>query len=187
MQQKIAFVKTGWSKEYSGEPVIGRHERIREAHERFNFRRAPDGRFCGYLPPIGPKYRPPQPEEGENWLVIFVAARNGGGPLTVVGWYDDAVFNKEYQIRPEYQLPSGFDKDSEGNEYTYCVHAEKGQLIPESERKIIVPGDHFKKSPIIYARRGKSSDQDLWRQEFVEIAKEVVKHGENKKRVTDGA
>lgn len=181
MQQKIAFVKTGWSEEYRGGLVAGRHGYIQEnqtGHERFNFLQAPNGRFYGYLPPIGRNYSSPRPEERENWLVIFVAARNGDGPLTVVGWYDNAVFNNEYQIRPEYHLTTGFERDEDGNEYTYCVHSDKGQLIPESERSITVPGNHFRRAPIIYVQRGKNSDQETWRKDFVKIAKQATESKE---------
>ena len=177
MEQKIAFVKTGWSEEYKGGLVVGRYSYLQEnetGHERFNFLQAPDRRYYGYLPPIGTKYRPPQPKEKGDWLVIFVSARNGTGPLTVVGWYDGAVFNYEYQNRPEYQLRSNFEKDEHGQEYTYCVHSEKGHLIPEGERKIIVSGKHFGRIPIVYAQQGGGTDQDAWRKDLVRLAKQVM-------------
>ena len=62
MQERIALVKTGWSDEYQGGQVLGRYahiEQFDEAHERFNFRHAADGRYYGYLPPIGKQLRPP--------------------------------------------------------------------------------------------------------------------------------
>ena len=103
MNEQIAFVKIGWSDYYQGDRVIGRHAHIceyEEAHERFNFLRASDGLFYGSLPPIGPNRRPPQPKKRENWLVIFVAARNGNGPLTIIGWYNNATFERDYLDRP---------------------------------------------------------------------------------------
>ena len=177
MEQKIAFVKTGWSEEYRGGPFAGRYSYLQEnetGHERVNFLQAPNSRFYGYLPPIGTKSRPPQPKEREDWLVIFVSARNGTGPLTVVGWYDGAVFNNEYQNRPEYQLASNFERDEHGKEYTYCVHSEKGHLIPEGERKITVLGTHFGRTPIVYAQQGSGSDQEAWRKDLVRLAKQVM-------------
>jgi len=112
MVERIAFVKTGWSEEYSGGPVVGRHAHIsefKEAHERFNFLKAPNKQFYAYLPPIGRNFRPPQPQETSDWLVIFVSARNGNGPLTVVGWYEHATFEREYQERPEYESGQNFE------------------------------------------------------------------------------
>ena len=53
---------------------------------------------------MGRNKRPPQPKESENWLVIFVAARDGNGPLTVVGWYDNASFENEYTDSPNTDL-----------------------------------------------------------------------------------
>lgn len=178
MRKRIAFVKTGWSDSYQGDPVVGRHAHIseyEEAHERFNFLRAKDGRLYGYLPPIGSNHRPPQPKERENWLVIFVAARNGNGPLTVVGWYDNAVFERDYTDRPEYQSANDFETDVQGNNYIYCVSSDNGNLIPVSSRNITVSGDHFKRTPIVYAR-GNGPD-DGWRQELAKLAEEIVKSG----------
>jgi len=183
-QEKIAFVKTGWSEEYRGGPVSGKHGYLLEnktGHERFNFLKAPNGRFYGYLPPIGRNYRPPQPKEKRGWLVIFVAAKNGTGPLTVIGWYKSAVFESEYQDRPEYQLSSGFEKDERGKEYGYCVYSQDGYLIPVADRYTTVPGQHFKRAPIIYAQQGNASDQDDWRKEFVKLAKQVMKSATSRK------
>lgn len=115
MYERIAFVKTGWSENYIGDPVVGRHAHIwdyEEAHERLNFSHAHDGHYYGYLPPIGRYHRPPQPKVPEGWLVIFVVARNGNGPLTVVGWYENAKFQREYTPRPEYEAGIDFETDA---------------------------------------------------------------------------
>ncbi|AJQ95515.1 DUF3883 domain-containing protein [Gynuella sunshinyii] len=175
MIERIAFVKTGWSEEYAGGPVVGRHAHIsefEEAHERFNFLQAPTQKFYAYLPPIGRNFRPPQPKETNGWLVIFVSARNGNGPLTVVGWYENALFEREYQERPEYDSGNDFETDVDGNNYVYCVRATTAHLIPVANRRIVVSGDHFKRTPIIYAR-GNGQD-DEWRQELAVIAEEIV-------------
>src|SRR5438105_964049 len=120
MHERIALVKTGWSDRYQGGPVFGRYAHIAqfdEAHERFNFLQHSDGLFYGYLPPIGPKKRPPQPKVRDNWLLIFVSARNGNGPLTVVGWYDNAIFHEEYAERREYFTSEDFETDVQGKRY----------------------------------------------------------------------
>src|SRR5216683_2353302 len=120
---KIAFVKTAWSDLYEGEQVRGRHRYLRgrgAGHEKYNCMPGLDGVYYGYVPPIGRKERPPQPSDRNNWLVMFVAAREGSGPLTIVGWYADASFTEEYRPRPEYPQ-SGFETDDEGNQFLYCV------------------------------------------------------------------
>lgn len=181
MRKRIAFVKTAWSENYQGDPVVGRHAHISEfdeGHERFNFLRANDDRFYGYLPPIGSKHRPPQPKEKKDWLVVFVAARNGTGPLTVVGWYNNANFESDYTDRPEYQSGNDFETDSDGENYIYCVSSDSANLIPVSERYITVPGDHIKRTPIVYARGNGQGDD--WRRALSELAEKIVKPGREK-------
>lgn len=174
MAKCIAFVKTGWSDDYAGGSVVGRHADISKKkadHERFNFLKAPDEQFYAYIPPIGRNYRPPQPREKDDWLLIFVSARNGNGPLTVVGWYEHAVFESEYCERPEYALDQRFETDFDGNKYIYCIKSGVAKLIPAESREIVVPGDHLRQSPIIYVRgNGKNDD---WRQEFAVLAEEI--------------
>lgn len=175
MLERIAFVKTGWSDEYSGGPVVGRHAHIseyQEAHERFNFLKAPDGKYYAYLPPIGRKSRPPQPREKHNWLIIFVSAQNGNGPLTVVGWYKNAFFELEYCERPEYALGQDFATDVNNNKYVYCISSGLALLIPTENRNILVPGDHFKRTPIVYVRGNGKNDK--WRLELATLAEEIA-------------
>ena len=175
MHEKIAFVKTGWSDEYRGGPVFGRYAHIvqfDEAHERFNFRRTADGRFYGYLPPIGQAQRPPQPKVEDGWLLIFVSARKGTGPLTVVGWYEEATLHSEYADRPEYTTEPDFENDVHGARFGYCISADAGHLIPVASRMQTVPSDHFKRSPILYAKgNGKN---ELWRRKLASLAEELV-------------
>lgn len=174
MFDRIAFVKTGWSEEYRGGPVVGRHAHIseyEEAHEKFNFQAGPDHRYYAYIPPIGRNFRPPQPKHPDGWLVIFVSARNGNGPLTVVGWYEHAVFEREYQERPEYSAGQDFETDVDGNNYVYCVSADSAQLISVDNRNIAISGEHFKRAPIIYARGNGKNDR--WRRKLARLADEV--------------
>ena len=175
MHTQIALVKTGWSDEYQGEPVLGRYAHITEfdeAHERFNFQKTSNGRFYGYLPPIGQKERPPQPKIQDGWLLIFVSARNGNGPLTVVGWYEDATLHSEYTDRPEYNTEPDFDTDVHGEKFGYCISADIAHLIPVGSRTQKISGDHFRKSPVLYLRgNGKN---ESWRQELATLAEELV-------------
>lgn len=175
MHARIALVKTGWSDEYRGGPVLGRYAHIAqfdEAHERFNFRRTEDGRYYGYMPPIGTKQRPPQPTVKDGWLLIFISARNGNGPLTVVGWYENATLHPEYSDRPEYKTEPDFENDVHGARFGYCISAGTAHLIPVASRTQTVSGDHFKRASILYVRgNGKN---DVWRMELANMAEELV-------------
>ncbi len=175
MHKKIALVKTGWSEQYQGGPVLGRYAHITkfdEAHERFNFLEHSDGLFYGYLPPIGPMERPPQPKVKDGWLMIFVSARNGNGPLTVVGWYDNATFHEEYAERPEYTTSGDFETDVHGEKYSYCISADTGHLISATSRIHTVSGAHLKRSPVLYVR-GNGKDEP-WRRELASFAETLV-------------
>lgn len=175
MHDRIALVKTGWSEQYQGGAVLGRYAHItefNEAHERFNFLKHSDGYFYGYLPPIGKKEHPPQPKVNVGWLLIFVSAKNGHGPLTVVGWYENATLLEEYAERPEYSTSEDFETDVHGNKYGYCLSANTGHLIPAASRIHTVSGEHFKRSPILYVRgNGKN---ESWRNELAIFAETIV-------------
>jgi hypothetical protein len=177
MYKQIALVKTGWSDHYEGGPVVGRHAHVQEfseAHERFNFLQH-EGRFYGYLPPIGRNERPPQPKDNKGWLLLFVSARNGSGPLTVVGWYEDATFHNDYLPRPEYSESGDFELDVHGSKYGYCISAPSAHLIPTAERTRTVSGDHFKRTPVLYVR-GNGKDE-LWRENLAQLAESIVSTG----------
>jgi hypothetical protein len=177
MHTRIALVKTGWSDEYQGGPVLGRYAHIAqydEAHERYNFQQTADGKYYGYLPPIGKKERPPQPKTAEGWLLFFVSARKGNGPLTVVGWYEDATLHSEYSPRPEYTAEQDFETDVHGAKFGYCISAAVAHLIPVADRTQIISGDHFKRSPVLYVRgNGKN---ETWRRDLANLAEKIVKN-----------
>lgn len=175
MYERIAFVKIGWSDDYQGGPVLGRFAHVREykdAHERFNFLQHADGRYYGCLPPIGPKKRPPQPRMKDDWLLVFVSARNGNGPLTVVGWYKGATFHEEYIQRPEYSDADEFEFDVHGDKYSYCINAGSAHLVPTASRTRTVSGDHLKRSPVLYVRG--NAKADAWRRELAHFAETLV-------------
>lgn len=175
--ERIAFVKIGWSEAYEGDLVRGRAGWINangDAHERFNFLRGPDGRFYGYLPPIGPKFRTPQPDEPAGWLVIFVAPLDGSGRLVPVGWFEDATFEEDYEERPEYAAGVPFERDVKGDPYIYAIHADRGTLIPARVRqRITVPGrPHFGQTPVLYAAGyGRPAP---WRAAYRKLALRIV-------------
>ncbi len=180
---KIAFVKTGWSDYYSGGPIIGRHDYIykfNDAHERFNFLQAPDKKYYAYIPPIGEKYSVPQPADREGWLIIFVSAYEGKGPLVAVGYYVNARFESELKYRPEYELQIPFETDVQGNKYSYCIISNEAYLIPKSERDFEIDGKHFRRSPIIYARG--VNNKDNWRKDYANIAEQIYRQYSTKEK-----
>jgi len=181
MADHIAFVKTGWSDKYQGGPVIGRHGYLNtskgpgganEGYECFNFMPAPDGAYYGYVPPIGTKGVSPKPNVKTGWLLIFVAAYRGSGPLTAVGWYEHAAFSDDYEPRPEYKLGKGFETDDRGEKFVYCVSAARAHLIDIKHRESIISGNHFRRASIIYVRGQGRNEQ--WRQELAERAEEIA-------------
>jgi hypothetical protein len=182
MFERIAVVKTAWSDDYAGEMPKGRHANIRklgDAYERYNFQKGPRGRYYGYLPPMGEKERPPQAAETTGWLLVFVAAQNGTGPLVVVGWYEDATLHDEYLKRPEYAEPRGFPTDIHGAPYSYCLTARRVHLIPSGERIYRIAGDHIRRAPIVYLRGGPGTDP--WRAALAREL-EILISGRAKKR-----
>jgi hypothetical protein len=115
----------------------------------------------------------PQPEPRDGWLVIFVSAEDGKGPLLPVGWYKDATFEEDWKPRPEYPE---FVLDIDGGEYSWAVSArcEDVHLIPVTERKTFrVRGSpHLGKTPILYAAGG--SRNERWRKAYARLAERIV-------------
>jgi hypothetical protein len=172
---RIAFVKTGWSEWYQGGLVSGRHSYINEyeeAYEKYNFLPIANGKHYAYIPPIGKKERPPQPKENDGWLIIFVAAKNGKGKLTIVGWYENATFHSNYLPRPEYKFESGFETDNEGMNYSYCISSENAYLVPPNERTKTISGKHFGRTPVIYVKG--VQEKDDWRKKLSKLAQYYV-------------
>lgn len=178
MAERIAFVKTGWSEEYAGGPVIGRHSHIKkfsEAHEALNFLPDMSGTYYAYVPPIGEQFRPPQPSLSNGWLVVFVSAKDGNGPLTVVGWYKDASFLSEYKPRPDYGRGHLVPRTPSGEPYIYCLSAPSGHLVDPEHRTVQISGVHFRRAPIIYVKGGGRDDE--WRKELAALTEKLVAVG----------
>lgn len=174
MTNQIAFVKTGWSDYYCGGPVYGRHKHIEkfdEAYECLNFLPSKQGNWYAYIPPIGKDKRPPQPSKNEDWLVVFVAARNGDGPLTIVGWYKKAKFEPGYLERPKLKNET-VPLAPNGKSYLYCIHSKNAYLIEPEDRNTEISGEHFRRAPIIYVSgNGKN---EPWRKELSDLALEIT-------------
>ena len=176
MVDRVAIVKTGWSDWYQGGPVVGRFgylnatEEGQKGHECYNFKPAQDGTYYGYLPPIG--RGPPQPRMKDHWLLIFIAAFEGKGPLTFVGWYEDATFAEGYTERPEYRLSEPFETDAWGSPLFYCISAKRTHLVPLEKRTETLPGHHMRRSPIAYVRG--QGEAEPWRESLAARAEELV-------------
>lgn len=172
MIDKIAFVKTGWSVAYQGGAVLGRYSYLRRhrgaGYEACNFLPDGNGTFRAYVPPIGEQYAIPKPKDPNGWLVVFVAAKEGRGPITVVGWYRDATFHRSSELRPEYKETSGFPLTSDRKKYSYCISAPAAHLIPIDHRTVTISGSHFRSAAYIAVRGDGKSES--WRKKLAELA-----------------
>jgi hypothetical protein len=176
MRERIAFIKTGWSKFYDGSDLVkGWHSYLNEkqGYEAYNFLPGMDGKFYGYLPPIGKKGLP-NPRVKKDWLLIFVARQDGVGSLKVVGWYDSADFLPEYQSRSINNSIRKNQNLSDGEQFLYCIVARSGHLIPEEEREgIDLP--NMKRTPLLYVR-GRGKDPALNDEKLAILAEKIVQN-----------
>lgn len=181
MVERIAVIKTGWSDDFQGAEVEGDHRYVREngyGHEKFNFRRTPDGTFCIYTPPLREE-TPPNPKHKAGWLVFHLAKRPKRSGLYLVGWYEDAEFLNRYQPRPEYkQRPSRLELDNGGQPYSYIIAAPKAVQLNSLDTPHIFRGDKMKRAPVFYLRGGDKSEG--WRDHLAE--KLLAIRSQNKKR-----
>lgn len=181
---RVAFIKTAWSELYDGEPVKGKAGYVSkgyQGHEKFNFRRGSTGMCYATMPPIGPALATPKPTQKDGWLLIFISAEEGNGPLKVVGWYEDAVFEDRGIPRPDYKSNPYFERDDAGKPYTYCVSARRAHLIPVSERPLISIGDRMKRSPILYARG--NNVKEPWRERLAKVAESLLRQLRSAKKL----
>jgi hypothetical protein len=74
--------------------------------------------------------------------------------------------------RPEYELGVPFETPSDGGQFAYCISAPTARLVLSIQRAITVPGAHFRRSPIIYARGGDKFDS--WHAEFAALAERLA-------------
>jgi uncharacterized protein DUF3883 len=107
--------------------------------------------------------------------VIFVAPLHGVGRLVPVAYYTNARFETEYTDRPEYHENSGFERAPNGNKHVYNVSArlQDCRLIPIERRpEFKIPGDRFRRTPILYARSPNHSHS--WRRRYAAIADRIL-------------
>ena len=168
MHDRILIAKIGWADHYQGEGELmgfagGGY------YERFNFRRAPNGRFHGSIP-----RRSPTPKVPTGWLVLFIAPVNGRGPWYAVGWYENATFETGDQ-------PGISENSPYGTPFTYCVHTEaKDAHLIGSKLRPLFPapcaGEHFGNTTFICARDldKPAAWNEPWRTEFAQFAETVA-------------
>jgi hypothetical protein len=158
MFDRIAIIKTGWSKDYRGAEVLGNYSYKHPDHEKVNFLPGPDGRFYCYVPPIGgnktvkPFGSAPKPTTPDGWLVFAVSRNPKTGGLYVVGWYEDAYFMHRHEVRPEYaDGEPWFGRGDDGHEIVYTITAPRAYAIDEPDRTEWFAGDVMKRH-ILYLR-----------------------------------
>lgn len=161
---KIAVVNTGWSEDYQGAEVKGNFGYLdgRVGHERFNFLPDRNGRFYGFVPPLGESKSPPKPGDQKGWLVFFVSKEPGKSGLALVGWYENAKFENRYKTRPD---AAELELDSDGGQFGFTVSAKRARHVPALMRKRRVRGDNLKRS---YAYLRGIDDEGDWREELAQ-------------------
>lgn len=158
MFDRIAVIKTGWSEDYRGAEVTGNYSYAHPDHEKVNFLPGPDGRYYCYVPPTGGDKAtgrdgvPPRPIHTDNWLVFAVSRHPAKGGLYVVGWYEEATFARDYQLRPEYASGEPwFGRGDDGHEIVYALSAPRAYAIDEPDRAEWFRGDRMKRH-LLYLR-----------------------------------
>lgn len=166
LNDKIAVIKTGWSDDFMGSPVEAAHKHVKQfkdGHEKYNFLPGPDGRFYAYTPPVSGYMVAPKPKILEGWLVFAVAKSPDRPGLYLTGWYEDASFEGGYAPRPEYGLsPASLPLDDQEEQYSYTLSSNAAVQFGPERTPFIFPGDHMKRSPILYLRG--NGPQSSWRE-----------------------
>ena len=162
MFDRIAIIKTGWSKDYRGAKVHGNYSYPEADHEKVNFLPGPNGRYFCYVPPIGgnKKIKPfgsaPKPTYPNGWLVFAVSRNPDTGGLYVVGWYEDAMFHHQHLIRPEYEEGEPwFGRGADGQEIVYTISAPRAYAIDAPDRTEWFKGDRMKRHLLYLRGNGK--------------------------------
>ena len=131
---KLLWVKFGWSDYYRGGPIDGNFPFIQDGeqgHEAWNFLRQDDGGYYCYTPPQGRDGSTPWNDDPNGWTVACLAKHPKQKGIHLVGWYEDAVLEGRYAVRPD-----GFDSgvSSPVDEFYYSIRARTAYLIPPEAR-----------------------------------------------------
>lgn len=173
MFERILIAKLNWGQFYQGEelqPTFPDPEDVGGDLERFNFRRTTaDGRFYWSIPKEAPT-------RAGKWLVVFIA-RDEGGLLRPVGWYEDATFEQQSRERPEYVYDAAMPLLRYGR-FTYQLSTEKAYAIPPALRNhFIAPAvanEKIRMATYVFAREQSPRDSEPWRQELAQFAERVA-------------
>jgi hypothetical protein len=165
---RILIAQVGWADHYQGEEGLSGFAGG-DYFERFNFRRARNGRFYGAVPSKAPK-----PKVPDGWLVLFIARENGTGPWCAVGWYENATFEAGDQ--------PGISQKSKkyGKPFRYSVHTDaKNAYLICSKLRALFPAPtsvHFgdANAKFVYARNPEKPRNEPWRIELAEFAETVA-------------
>src|ERR1700704_1664196 len=141
MLDRIVMAKIEWGDYHQGERLESTFSNG-DQYERYNFRRAANGRFYGVIPGRAPRDGTP------GWTLFFVARHPTERVPVVVGWYEDASFVDE-QVRPEYAYDASVPMSAKyGAQLKYTVEAPRAVYIPSMHRlnyKLPAIGNHFQR------------------------------------------
>ena len=132
--RKLLWVKFGWSDYYRGGLIDGNFPFIQDGeqgHEAWNFLRQNDGSYYCYTPPQGRDGSTPSSQEPTGWTVACLAKDPKRKGVHLIGWYEDAVLEGGYLVRPK-----GFDPGMSrpADEFYYSIRAQKAFLVPPEDR-----------------------------------------------------
>jgi hypothetical protein len=148
MPNDIVVAKIEWADYHQGEKLEQTFAGG-DQYERYNFRRAADGKFYGVIPSRSPNDRT------NVWTVLFVARHPTQRVLTVVGWYEDARF-VDKQVRPEYSYDLSVPMSAKyATNLKYTIVAPRTVYIPSRDRlryALRDLGNRFGSTTFIYAR-----------------------------------
>lgn len=170
---RIAIANVAWSELYEGDALVGDHAFLKKngwGAERYNFLQAPDGKYCGYVRPVGRHEAAPNPDDKGGWLLVYVSKRKGLPGLYIVGWFENAEFLPEYIDRPEYQIASEFPLTPDNSKFHFDITADRAIRVPAVLRDVKIDTTAMRRTSIMYLRgHGKKSDSKI------ALAKSVVR------------
>lgn len=148
---KIMLCNIGWSSEYKGSFIRGKHAFLKkhkgDGSERWNFKRFPDGKVYGYIRGMGSEHSPPQLPVNlqTGWNVLFYAKDPTDEVLKFIGFYKEAVVSPDWKHHPVNRMIRG---EREKHEYCASTSADHAVLFPESQRPSV--GRSFGQAGFVY-------------------------------------
>lgn len=134
---KLLWVKFGWSHLYCGDPVDGNFRYLIAGGtglESWNFLPGPDGNYYGYVPPSGRYAGKPSNPDPYGWTVVCLAKYPTRSGIHVVGWYEQATLLGRYERRPDAPGKGPVSQDGWSDAPCYSIWAPTAFLVPVSAR-----------------------------------------------------